>query len=72
MDCKPSIFFYHFTAYVDRICYLTCIHTFNELISVLCTISVGLSSRASAKMSLVSGFPLSSVWVPSQKVGSLY
>ena len=72
MDCKPSIVFYHFTAYVDRICYLTCIHTFNELISVLCTISVGLSIRASAKMSLVSGFPLSSVWVPSQKVGSLY
>ena len=63
MDCKPSIVFYHFTAYVDRICYLTCIHTFNELISVLCTISVGLSSRALAKMSLVSGFPRKK-WVP--------
>ena len=30
------------------------------------------SSYIGMKISLVGGFPLSSVWVPSQKVGSLY
>ena len=31
-----------------------------------------VSSILGSKISPVSGFPLSSVWVPSQKVGSLY
>ena len=27
MDCKPSIVFYHFTGYLDRICHHTCMHS---------------------------------------------
>ena len=49
MDCKPSIVFYHFTGYLDRIFenMLLNLHTFNELISVLCAISFGALPQVS-------------------------